>query len=209
MQLDDGDRIVAMKEKPKASELPPPSCSPRQMELWGLNEEWPYLGSMGIYIFNSEMLLDCLRREDLTDFGHHILPATVDKSRVHGYVFNDYWEDIGTIGAFYKANLELARPKPPFAFYHPEAPIYTHIRFLPSTRMSRVELHNTQIAEGCDIREAVLDQCMIGVRSVIRRGVTMRRTVMMGADFYEGGYSTPAWEPSTRATPRSASATAR
>lgn len=195
MQLDDGDRIVAMKEKPKKGEMPPPSCSPKQMEAWAMNEASPYLGSMGIYIFNSETLLQYLKHEDLTDFGHHILPAAVDKCRVHGYVFNDYWEDIGTIGAFFKSNLELARPKPPFSFYHPEAPIYTHIRFLPSTRMSRVEFHNTQIAEGCDIRDAVIDECMIGVRSVIRSGVKMRRVVMMGADFYEGGYTTPAWEP--------------
>ncbi len=195
VELGEGDKIAKMHEKPKPGHLPPPSCRPERMAQYGLGEAKPYLASMGIYVFKAEKLQKFLQREEMLDFGNNILPAAVDCCKVNGYVFTDYWEDIGTIGAFYRSNLELAQPIPPFNFYHPMAPIYTHIRFLPTTRMGSVEMHDTQVAEGCDIAEARLDGCMVGIRSIIRRGVRLRRVVMMGADYYEGGYSQPAYEP--------------
>ncbi len=201
MAMGNDDRIDMMHEKPAQDQLPPPSCSAAEMARWGMSDSKPYLASMGIYIFKTEKLEEFVSDRSMTDFGHHILPAAVSCCRVHGYVFTDYWEDIGTIGSFYKANLDLARPRPAFSFHHPEAPIYTHMRFLPTTRLGRVETHDSLISEGCTIGEATLEECMIGIRSVIGRGVTMRRTVMMGADYYEGGLNTPAWLPVDAGSP--------
>ena len=119
----------------------------------------------------------------------------MQNDRVYGYVFNDFWEDIGTIKSFFEVNLQMAKPDPPFTFYYPEAPIYTSMRFLPSTRMESLSCEDTLVAEGCRIGQANLKGCLIGLRSIIGRGVRMRRTVMMGADYYESGQPVAGFEP--------------
>ncbi|MCL5268974.1 MAG: sugar phosphate nucleotidyltransferase [bacterium] len=194
-RLDPSDRIVQMVEKPAPDRLGPLALPPAEMARWGLGPARPFLASMGIYVFRTGVLAEvCLDRTQV-DFGHQILPQAVANYRVSGYVFDDYWEDIGTIRAFYEANLALASPRPPFEFYIPDAPIYTRMRFLPSTHTGRVSLRSTRISDGCRIGDAALEECVVGIRSIIGDGVRMRRTVMMGADYYEQGIPQPGFEP--------------
>jgi glucose-1-phosphate adenylyltransferase len=168
----------------------------KDIARWGFSEQTPFMASMGIYVFRTDVLVDMLKDCSMVDFGHHILPRSVETYKTYGYVYSDYWEDIGTIRAFYQVNLDMVRPDPPFVFHYPDSPIYTRMRFLPSTQMHRATLRDTKVAEGCEIGEATLDTCMIGIRSIIGHGVSMRRTVMMGADYYEyGGRPKGGYEP--------------
>jgi glucose-1-phosphate adenylyltransferase len=145
----------------------------------------PYLGSMGIYIFKMKVLSELLESEH-DDFGGDVLPAAIDSHRVVGYSFDGYWEDIGTIGTFYRANLALAEPAPPFSFHDPVNPIYTRPRFLPGSRIYGVNLDRVKLADGCVIEGAEIQNAVIGIRSIIGEDVILRHCVMMGADYYEG-----------------------
>jgi glucose-1-phosphate adenylyltransferase len=176
-------RIVDFREKPKtAAELDelrleaPPSGS-RDDEL--------YLASMGIYIFDPEVLISLLMNNDKEDFGKHIIPEAIHKLRVFAYPFQGYWEDIGTIGSFYRANLALTEFDPPFDFFHPRAPIYTHPDFLVGARLAHCHLDRAIVEEGCYVEKAVIEHSVLGRRSIIGPGVRMIDTVMMGADYYE------------------------
>ena len=139
---------------------------------------------MGIYIFNRQVLIDSLDN-DLADFGKHIIPAALDKYRVHAYIFQGYWEDIGTIRAFFDANLNLTNIVPSYSFFDTSAPIYTHARFLPASKINGATIKNAIISDGCVITDSQIERCVIGVRSYIGSGTTMRHTIMMGADFYD------------------------
>ncbi|MEW6569097.1 MAG: sugar phosphate nucleotidyltransferase [Chloroflexota bacterium] len=150
----------------------------------------PYLGSMGIYLFKIGVLLDLLDSE-YDDFGSDVLPAAIHTHRVYGYGFDGYWEDIGTIRAFYHANLLLTQPDPPFSFHDPVRPVYTHPRFLAASRIHDVRLDNVLLADGCIVEGAEIVNSIIGLRSVIRDDVVIRDTVIMGADFYEGEAGPP------------------
>jgi glucose-1-phosphate adenylyltransferase len=144
----------------------------------------PFLASMGIYAFRTEALMALLDSEHV-DFGSDVLPAALPAYRVLGYRFEGYWEDIGTIRSFYEANLALAQADPPFAFHHPDRPIYTRPRFLPGSRLDDVRLDRVLLADGCLIEQAQISNALIGNRSVIERDVTLRDTIVMGADAYE------------------------
>lgn len=178
LRVNDEGQVVAFEEKPK---------DPAVLE--GLvsrpGSDKPFLGSMGIYIFRLDVLTRLLDEVQGDDFGHHIIPAAIASTRVYAYPFEGYWEDIGTIQAFYEANLALTRPNPPFDFYDPRFPIYTRSRFLPASRIDGCRLERTVVADGCRLYEADLEECVIGLRSVIRPGARLRQVVMMGADFYE------------------------
>lgn len=139
---------------------------------------------MGIYVFNTNVLFDLLEKPG-DDFGHDIVPSAIEDRRVAGYVFDDYWEDIGTIRRFYEVNLELASSNPRFDIYDPERPIYTRPRFLPGSRVEGAHTHHVLIGDGCRIQDATIRYSIVGLRSMVCRGVTIHRTVMMGADFYE------------------------
>ena len=196
VNMNQKDRIIRMVEKPAADKLPPLALPPEDQTRWGMSETAPFLASMGIYVFRTDVLVEMLKDPSMVDFGHHILPRAVETHNAYGYVYNGFWEDIGTIRSFYQINLELVQPNPPFFFYYPEAPIYTRMRFLPSTQLHKTYLGNTSVAEGCEIGEARLDTCMVGIRSIIGHGVRMTRTVMMGADYYEyGGRPLGGYEP--------------
>ena len=123
---------------------------------------------------------------DLADFGKHIIPAAIEKHRVHAYIFQGYWEDIGTIRAFFEANLALTDIIPPYSFFDREAPIYTRARFLPASKINSVTIRNAVISDGCIISDARLERCVVGVRSVVNSGAELRDVVLMGADYYEG-----------------------
>jgi glucose-1-phosphate adenylyltransferase len=144
----------------------------------------PFMGSMGIYVFKTECLFELLDGIG-DDFGHDIVPAAMKNHRVMGYIFDDFWEDIGTIRRFYEINLALASPQPPFDIYDPDRPIYTRARFLPGSRIIGGHLHHVLVADGSRIQDATIRYSVIGLRSMVGRGVTIHRTVMMGADYYE------------------------
>lgn len=181
-QAADG-RITDFVEKPESGEVLAGFVS-------GGDPDAPYLGSMGIYLFRIEVLVDLLDSE-YDDFGSDVLPAAIHTHRVYGYHFGGYWEDIGTIRAFYRANLALAQPDPPFTFHDPERPVYTHPRFLAASRIHDVRLDNVLLADGCIVEGAEIGNSIIGLRSVIREDVVIRDTVIMGADYYDSEVRLP------------------
>ena len=150
------------------------------------DEARPFLGSMGIYMFKTKILFDLLTyhpRHD--DFGGDIIPEAIKSHEVYGFDFDGYWEDIGTIRSFYETNLKLTSSDPPFNFYDPKAPIYTHARFLPGSIVEDSKLQDVLIAEGCQIRKAEITHSIVGIRSQISEGTVIKDSIVMGADYYE------------------------
>jgi glucose-1-phosphate adenylyltransferase len=140
---------------------------------------------MGIYLFRTDLLDSLLKECEGESMSLHVLPAAIQTARVFAYPFEGYWEQVGTLSAFYEANLALTRPDPPFDFYDPLRPIYSRSRFLPSSRIDDCRLGRVVMADGCQIYEADIQECVIGLRSVVRPGARLRQVVLMGADFYE------------------------
>ncbi|MDO4575298.1 MAG: glucose-1-phosphate adenylyltransferase [Planctomycetia bacterium] len=188
MKVDDHGQVTGFLEKPKTE---------KELEGFETTQEWiasrgvdprgrSCLASMGIYIFNKKLLVDVLSRTEYKDFGKEVFPAIIEREKVHTYVFDGYWEDIGTIRSFFDANLSLAKPNPPFEMFKPESPIYTNARFLPSTQVSGATISDSLVADGCIIgKGAVIENSVIGVRCKIGENVTIRNSIIMGSDFYE------------------------
>jgi glucose-1-phosphate adenylyltransferase len=146
----------------------------------------PYcLASMGIYVFSGRALRDALADGGMKDFGKEVIPSLLGKRKIQSYVFNGYWEDIGTVRSFWEANLALTDPVPLFNFFDSERPIYSHARFLPPAKLNGGRVERVVLSEGSIITNADLSRCVIGVRSVIRDGSRLRNVVMLGADFHE------------------------
>ena len=177
LKMEPAGRITDFIEKPQERDVLAGFASRDDAER-------PFLGSMGIYLFKTSVLVDLLN-SDLDDFGRDVLPASIRTNRVFGYGFDGYWEDIGTMRTFYDANLGLTKPNPPFSFHDPIRPVYTHPRFLPGSRIYDVQLDNVLLADGCIVEGAEIHSSIIGVRSVIGEDVLIRETVIMGADYYE------------------------
>jgi glucose-1-phosphate adenylyltransferase len=188
MKIDDNGRIVSFSEKPKGDALKQMQVDTTKLGLTAQQaQESPYIASMGIYVFKKEVLIKLLKESpSQTDFGKEIIPASAKDHNVQAYLFDDYWEDIGTIEAFYDANLALTKqPQPPFSFYDENAPIYTRPRFLPPTKLLDAKVTESIIAEGCILKQCRIDHSVLGVRSRIEAGCTIQDTLVMGADFYE------------------------
>ena len=147
-------------------------------------DEELFQASMGIYVFNRKVLIECLEN-DLADFGKHVIPQSIKDRHVSAFIFKGYWEDIGTIRAFYEANLDLTDIVPEYSFFEPEAPIYTHPRFLPGSKINGATLRQAIISDGCIISDAHLERCVVGIRSIIQSGATIRSSIVMGADYFE------------------------
>ena len=147
-------------------------------------EEKHCLASMGIYLFDREVLRKSLQN-DMTDFGKEVIPSLLGKRKLCSFIFDDYWEDIGTVGAFFEANLSFTREYPSFNCFENDFPVYTHARFLPASRINNCVMDHAIVADGCIVRGAQLKESSIGVRSMIRERSTLERTVMMGSDYYE------------------------
>src|SRR6058998_245434 len=181
-------RISRFVEKPKDdSVLEEMKMSRELLRAVGSSEdEELFQASMGIYVFNREVLVKCLENE-LEDFGKHIIPRSIQDRHVSAFIFQGYWEDVGTIRAFYEANLDLTDLVPEYSFFDTEAPIYTHPRFLPGSKINGATLRQAIISDGCIISDAHLERCVVGIRSIIQSGATIRNSVVMGADFYELG----------------------
>ncbi len=153
----------------------------------------PFLGSMGIYLFNIDVLFDLMENTTFDDFGGEIIPHAIHNNySVYGYDFEGYWEDIGTIRSFYDTNLAITRADTPFIFHSPNQPIYTRARFLPPSVIENSHLHNVFMADGCRILDADIHDSIIGLRSRIRPGSKIEDTILMGADFYVPPPSLPA-----------------
>ncbi|MDR2767522.1 MAG: glucose-1-phosphate adenylyltransferase [Treponema sp.] len=153
-------------------------------ELKKENTRDEYLASMGIYIFNADAMESVLAN-DLTDFGKEIIPQSINKLKVNAYIFNGYWEDIGTIRSFYEANLELTTLRPRFDIYNENMPIYTHMRNLPPSKMNFSNMNQSIAAEGCIITNASISNSIVGVRTSIESGASLNGVICMGSDFYE------------------------
>jgi glucose-1-phosphate adenylyltransferase len=179
-------RITHFLEKPtEEAVLHEMKISRELLAAVGLNEgEELFQASMGIYIFNRHVLVECLNN-DLADFGKHVIPESIQQRHVSAYIFQGYWEDIGTIRAFYEANLDLTDIVPEYSFFNPEAAIYTHPRFLPGSKINGATLRQAIISDGCIISDAHLERCVIGIRSIIQSGATIRNSIVMGADYFE------------------------
>jgi glucose-1-phosphate adenylyltransferase len=147
-------------------------------------DEELFQASMGIYVFNRDVLIECLNN-DLVDFGKHVIPQSIKERHVSAYIFKGYWEDVGSIRAFYEANLDLTDLAPEYSFFDTDLPIYTHPRFLPGSKINGATLRQAIIADGCIISNAHLERCVIGVRSIIESGATIRNSIVMGADYFE------------------------
>lgn len=147
--------------------------------------ERPYLGSMGIYLFKTEVLCDLLNQHDYDDFGAHLIPAAIKTNQVYGYDFEGFWEDIGTIRSFYDTNLALTDTTPPFNFFDQKYPIYSHPRFLPGSTLEDCHLSTVLMAEGCCIERSTITHSIVGLRSQIRQNVTITNSILMGNDYYE------------------------
>lgn len=188
MQADDTGRVTGFVEKPKTrEEQDRAAVDPAWIDARGIESNGrDCLASMGIYLFNRQKLIDLLQNQDHSDFGKEIFPAAINDNRVQIHLFDGYWEDIGTIRSFYESNLELAQANPPFSMSSASSPIYTRPRFLPPTRIDGAEVTRSLIADGCVIEPgAKIDNSVIGLRCRIGRDVTIRNTVLMGADYYE------------------------
>lgn len=176
-------KISDFIEKPKGEEAQAPYVSRNDPER-------PFLGSMGIYLFNTEVLLDLLTSNpDYDDFGHDIIPAAIKSHSVYGFDFDDYWQDIGTIRSFYETNLALTTAQSPFNFYDPKLPIYTDQRFLPGSIIEESRLRDVLIADGCRVLKAEITHSIIGIRSQIGSGCVIKDSIVMGSDYYarDGG----------------------
>ena len=188
MKLDDSGRVVSFCEKPKGDAL-------KQMQvdtsMLGLSAEQakenPYIASMGIYVFNKDVLIKLLTdNPEQTDFGKEIIPSASGDHNVQAFLFKDYWEDIGTIEAFYNANIGLTQqPQPPFSFYDETAPIYTRSRYLPPTKILDCHITESIVAEGCILKECRIDHSVLGLRSRVEAGCVIEDTLLMGSDFYQ------------------------
>ena len=194
METDSAQRITRFVEKPQDPALLDELRMKPQV-LWELHEpenQDLYLANMGIYIFNRQVLADCLDNT-MDDFGKNIIPSTIGSKNVQAFVFRGYWEDIGTIRSFFDANLNLCDPTPQYNFYAPGAPIYTQSRFLPASVVEETVVNRAMISDGCHIRSAKLDRCVLGIRSLINPGSSLKNTVMMGADYYESDVGGTPW----------------
>jgi glucose-1-phosphate adenylyltransferase len=165
----------------------------------------PFLGSMGIYFFKTEILVELLRENPhLDDFGSDIIPYSIHHYSVYGYDFDGYWRDIGTIRSFYEVNLDLACQDPPFNFFDSERPVYTHSRFLPGSVVEDSRLKDVLLADGCQIHQTEITHSVIGVRSVIAAGTVIKDCVLMGADYYVDDSDPAAGKPPIGIGPRCA-----
>jgi glucose-1-phosphate adenylyltransferase len=186
MQSGADRRITRFVEKPKDPSILEEMKMSRELmaEIGSEKEKELFQASMGIYLFNRDVLIECLRN-DLADFGKHVIPQSIERYNVRTYIFQGYWEDIGTVRAFYEANLDLTDIVPEYSFFDANAPIYTHPRFLPGSKVNGAILRQAIISDGCIISDAHLERCVIGVRSIIQSGATIRDSVVMGADYFE------------------------
>jgi glucose-1-phosphate adenylyltransferase len=184
LKIDKKSFITAFQEKPGDT---------KDINDWAVGEHVEkkdtikgpaFLASMGIYVFNAKAMEACLNN-NFTDFGKEVIPDAIGKLKVNAYIFNDYWEDIGTIASFYQANLNLAAIRPDFDIYDEASPLYTEVLNLPPSKMNSSSMNQAIASEGCIITNSNITNAIVGVRTIIENGASLNGVVCMGADFYE------------------------
>jgi glucose-1-phosphate adenylyltransferase len=186
MQVDSEHRITRFVEKPK---------DPAMVDSLKLPPEWygglgikgegeMFLASMGIYVFNRDLIRSLLENT-LTDFGKHVIPNAIQKLRVFSFVYQGYWEDIGTIRAFFEANLDVTNELPRFNFFDMAAPIFSRPRFLPGSKINGAQIDHAVISDGCILNRAVITHSIVGLRSSVGAGTVLNRVILLGSDYYE------------------------
>lgn len=179
MKVDGSGRIIHFDEKPPAD------------RLGDLSSPMPgggapaYLASMGIYVFSRRTLEEALRNDQNVDFGKHVLPSLLSKVHVQAYLYDGYWEDVGTLRSYYEANLALTRSNPQFNFYHPRCPIYTQRPFLAPSQIHACKIDDALVGDGCFLDRADIERAVIGIRTRIGRGCRIKNSLLLGADEYE------------------------
>lgn len=188
MQVDDNGRVTGFVEKPQTEEeIATVRMEPSWIDARGIESQGrDLLASMGLYIFDKDLMVDMLENSLHSDFGKEVFPEAINTHKVQLHLFDGYWEDIGTIRSFYEANLSLASKNPPFDIRNRHSPIYSRPRFLPPTIMGDAKITGSLIADGCRIGDNVtIENSVIGLRTVIGDNVTIKDSVVMGADFIE------------------------
>ncbi len=187
LKTDAAGKIIEFKEKPKGDALEEMRVDTTSFGLTEAQAEArPFLASMGIYVFNYARLVELLDEDAArVDFGGEIIPSAIERLNVQAHFFKDYWEDIGTIRAFYEANLDLASPLPKFNFFNTDAPIYTRSRYLPPSKLHNCDIDNSMVSEGCILNGIYARNSIIGLRSRIDFGARIENSIVMGADFFE------------------------
>lgn len=188
LKCDASGRITEFSEKPKGEALDAMQVDTSQ--LFNLSEDEaqrrPFLASMGIYVFNFKYLKNMLENNSTwVDFGREVIPAAIDCCNVQAHLFNGYWEDIGTISAFYKANMDMTTPLPRFNLFDTAAPIYTRARYLPPSKVQDCDIASSTISEGCIINGARITHSIVGLRGRISSGAHIENSIIMGADYYQ------------------------
>src|SRR5437588_2744585 len=187
LKTDPNGRIIEFSEKPKGEAL---EAMRVDTTSFGLSPDEaqarPFLASMGIYVFKYETIEKVLAEDSSRlDFGKEVIPASIQNFNVQAYLFNGYWEDIGTIGAFYKANLEMTAAIPPFNLFDSEAPMFTRARYLPPSKIDNCEIKDSIVSDGCIVNGAKISRSLIGLRSRIGDGAQIEASYLMGADYYQ------------------------
>lgn len=192
-RFDRNGHIVGFEEKPNAERLTQVGQSiPKGAHSAGITPDRPFVASMGIYVFSRDVLLDLLAASDARDFGREVIPSALDKYRVNSFLFRGFWADVGTVESFYDANIMLTKPGSPFKFYDPRRPIFTHARFLPGSRLVDARVRDAIVSEGCYLGRCTVEESVIGIRTHVQEGTTIRRSVLLGADYYEADDVAPA-----------------
>ena len=190
MQTDETLRITRFVEKPKeAALLDTLHLNPDLFGQLGIEQTGEcFLASMGIYLFKRDVILKLLENS-LTDFGKHIIPNAIQTQSVHAFIFQGYWQDVGTIRSYFEANLDLVAELPRFNFFDMSAPIFTRPRFLPASKINGAEINHAVISDGCIINRCKINDSIIGVRNTINEGCDINRTILLGCDYYESDIS--------------------
>jgi glucose-1-phosphate adenylyltransferase len=190
LQIAEDRRITRFVEKPKEDSqyesLKVPAEMRQTLEIEG--KEDVYLASMGIYVFNRKLISDLLDNP-LSDFGKHIIPHAIKSHRVYSYIFQGYWEDIGTIRSFFEANLDLVSELPRFNFFDMEAPVFSRPRFLPGSKINGAQIDHALVTDGCIINHAKIINTIIGLRTIVGEGTELNRVIVLGGDYYESAES--------------------
>lgn len=196
LRFDRSGQIIGFEEKPDRDRLAIIGSSiphgGTQRGGHGGAGDKPFVASMGVYVFSREVLLEILDRDASKDFGREIIPASLGRYNVQSYMYRGYWADVGTVRSFYDANIMLTRPDSPFHFYDADRPIYTRPRFLPGASLRDCIVRDSVIAEGCHLERSTVEASVVGIRTNVQSGASIRRSVLLGADYYATDTAAPA-----------------
>jgi glucose-1-phosphate adenylyltransferase len=185
-RFDRSGQINAFEEKPKRDRLEEIGRSiPDGATFAGHVEDTPFVASMGVYVFTRDVLLAAIEQEGAADFGRQIIPGALGRYRVNAHLFRGFWADVGTVASFYDANIMLTRPGAPFKLYDPKRPIFTHARFLPGAMLNGCTAREAIVCEGCYVERSTIEGSIVGIRTNVQAGSTIRRSVLLGADYYD------------------------